>query len=229
MKSCTRLCNGVGHYWAGLARSNPSSLFRQRWNLSFFFAAMYNACKDVQAPSSNVKALSLLCGRSASECNATNWIEYMFNINNGQTPFPIIPIFSGNFLSLATMFPLQFVEMILSGFFFSPLCIDASVSVFTPMNNKTFVCTEGLDDGSGPCSCQDCAAACGPKPVPPPLPPPWLIFGMDAMIVIMWISYSAFLLIFIATVLGAWCHRCGRSLALNLRPLMVILTASLEC
>lgn len=143
-----------------------------------FTNAMYNACKDVQAPSSNVKALSLLCGRSASECNATNWIEYMFNTNNGQTPFPIIPIFS-----------------------------DASVSVFTPMNNKTFVCTEGLDDGSGPCSCQDCAAACGPKPVPPPLPPPWLIFGMDAMIVIMWISYSAFLLIFIAAVLGAWCHR----------------------
>lgn len=118
------------------------------------------------------------------------------------------------------MFPLQFVETILSRFFFSPLCIDAPVSVFTPMNNKTFVCTEGLDDGSGPCSCQDCAAACGPKPVPPPLPPPWLIFGMDAMIVIMWISYSAFLLIFVAAVLGAWCHRCRTSLALNLRPLI---------
>lgn len=78
----------------------PSSVFRQQWNLSFF-AAMYNACKDVQAPSSNVKALSLLCGKSASECNATNWIEYMFDINNGQTPFPIIPIFSGNFFSLS--------------------------------------------------------------------------------------------------------------------------------
>lgn len=85
------------------------------------------------------------------------------------------------------------------------------------MNNNTFACTEGLDDGSGPCSCQDCAAACGPKPVPPPLPPPWTIFGMDAMIVIMWISYSVFLLLFIAGVLGAWCHRCRRSLASNLR------------
>ena len=49
--------------------------------------------------------------------------------------------------------------------------------------------------------------ACGPKPVPPPLPPPWTILGMDAMSVIMWISYIAFLLIFTGAVLGAWCYR----------------------
>lgn len=60
---------------------------------------MYNACKDVEAPSSNVKALSLLCGKDAKDCNATNWIQYMFNINNGQTPFPIDPIFSGKWFS----------------------------------------------------------------------------------------------------------------------------------
>uniref|UniRef100_A0A7N8YD80 Niemann-Pick disease, type C1 n=1 Tax=Mastacembelus armatus TaxID=205130 RepID=A0A7N8YD80_9TELE len=53
------------------------------------------------------------------------------------------------------------------------------------MNNKTYDCTEGLEDGSDPCSCQDCSKACGPKPVPPPLPPPWTIFGVDAMTVIM--------------------------------------------
>lgn len=56
---------------------------------------MYNACRDVQAPSSNVKALSLLCGKDASKCTPTNWIQYMFDINNGQTPFAIDPIFSG--------------------------------------------------------------------------------------------------------------------------------------
>ncbi|XP_040027368.2 NPC intracellular cholesterol transporter 1 [Gasterosteus aculeatus] len=143
-----------------------------------FTNAMYNACKDVQAPSSNVKALSLLCGKDAKDCNATNWIQYMFNINNGQSPFPIIPIFS-----------------------------DVPVSGYTPMNNKTYACTEGLDDGSGPCSCQDCTKACGPKPVPPPVPPPWTIFGIDAMTVIMWISYSAFLLIFFGAVLGVWYYR----------------------
>ncbi|KAM6989564.1 NPC intracellular cholesterol transporter 1 [Tautogolabrus adspersus] len=143
-----------------------------------FTNAMYSACRDVQAPSSNVKALALLCGKDADQCNATNWIQYMFDINNGQTPFPIIPIFS-----------------------------DVQVAVYNPMNNKTFDCTEGLEDGSGPCSCQDCSKACGPKPVPPPLPPPWTILGMDAMTVIMWICYMAFLLIFIGTVVGAWCYR----------------------
>ena len=56
---------------------------------------MYNACRDVQAPSSNVKALSLLCGKEASECTPTNWIQYMFNIENGQTPFAIDPVLSG--------------------------------------------------------------------------------------------------------------------------------------
>uniref|UniRef100_A0AAQ5ZM23 SSD domain-containing protein n=1 Tax=Amphiprion ocellaris TaxID=80972 RepID=A0AAQ5ZM23_AMPOC len=78
------------------------------------------------------------------------------------------------------------------------------VSGYTPMNNKTYDCTEGLEDGSGPCSCQDCTKACGPTPVPPALPPPWTILGIDAMTVIMWISYTAFLLIFIGVVLGAW-------------------------
>lgn len=56
---------------------------------------MYNACQDVEAPSTNVKALSILCGKDAKACNATNWIQYMFNVDNGQTPFPILPIFSG--------------------------------------------------------------------------------------------------------------------------------------
>lgn len=57
--------------------------------------AMYNACRDVEAPSSNDKALGILCGKEAEACNATNWIEYMFNKNNGQAPFTITPIFSG--------------------------------------------------------------------------------------------------------------------------------------
>ena len=85
--------------------------------------------------------------------------------------------------------------------------LDVPVSGYNPMNNKTYNCTEGLEDGSGPCSCQDCTAACGPKPVPPPLPPPWTILGMDAMTVIMWLSYMIFLLIFVGAVLGAWCYR----------------------
>ncbi|XP_070796687.1 NPC intracellular cholesterol transporter 1 isoform X1 [Pituophis catenifer annectens] len=139
---------------------------------------MYNACKDVEAPSSNIKALGLLCGKDIKDCNATNWIQYMFSKDNGQIPFNIIPIFS-----------------------------DVPVHGMIPMNNATKGCNESVDDTTGPCSCQDCSIVCGPKPVPPPPPAPWLLLGLDAMCVIMWITYTAFLLIFFAVVCGVWCYR----------------------
>uniref|UniRef100_A0A8C7I4G1 Niemann-Pick disease, type C1 n=1 Tax=Oncorhynchus kisutch TaxID=8019 RepID=A0A8C7I4G1_ONCKI len=154
--------------------ANKTNVVEVQYYIGQTFAnAMYNACQDVQAPSINVKALSLLCGKDASDCNATNWIEYMFDINNGQSPFPIIPIFSGK------MHNTEYVPFTMKG-------------QLSPQ------------DGSGPCSCQDCSQACGPQPVPPPLLPPWTILGIDAMVVIMWISYVAFLLIFIGAVIGAW-------------------------
>ncbi|XP_050984906.1 LOW QUALITY PROTEIN: NPC intracellular cholesterol transporter 1 [Labeo rohita] len=143
-----------------------------------FANAMYNACKDVQAPSTNIKALSLLCGRDASECTPNNWIQYLFDIHNGQVPFAIDPQFS-----------------------------DVPTAGMTPMNNVTFNCTQSLEDGSGPCSCQDCTGACGPTPVPPPILPPWTILGQDAMTVIMWCSYVGFLIVFFGVVLAAWCYR----------------------
>ncbi|KAM9845012.1 NPC intracellular cholesterol transporter 1 [Aulostomus maculatus] len=176
---CELTCSPHQSQFMNATKFNGSNVLEVQYYIGETFSnAMYNACKDVQAPSSNVKALSLLCGKDASDCNATNWIQYMFDINNGQTPFPINPIFS-----------------------------DVPKSGYTPMNNKTYDCTEGLEDGSGPCSCQDCSKACGPKPVPPPIPPPWTIFGIDAMTVIMWISYTAFLFVFIGAVLAAWCYR----------------------
>uniref|UniRef100_A0A7N5ZTR1 SSD domain-containing protein n=1 Tax=Anabas testudineus TaxID=64144 RepID=A0A7N5ZTR1_ANATE len=176
---CELTCSPHQSQFMNGTKFNETNVVEVQYYIGKTFAnAMYNACQDVEAPSSNMKALSILCGKDAKYCNATNWIQYLFDVSNGQTPFPIIPIFS-----------------------------DVPVSGYTPMNNKTYNCTEGLEDGSGPCSCQDCAKACGPKPVPPPLPPPWKIFGLDAMTVIMWISYMAFLLIFIGAVLGAWCYR----------------------
>lgn len=84
---------------------------------------------------------------------------------------------------------------------------DVPIMQMTPMSNRTFNCTQYLDDGSEPCSCQDCSKACGPKPVPPPILPPWTILGIDAMTVIVWCSYIGFLLIFFGGVLGAWCYR----------------------
>ncbi|XP_069587304.1 NPC intracellular cholesterol transporter 1 [Ranitomeya imitator] len=143
-----------------------------------FADGMYNACKDVEAPSSNVKALSLMCGKEAKDCNATNWIEYMFNKNNGQIPFTITPVFSDE----------PFLQMI-------------------PMNNGTKGCNESVDEDGAPCSCQDCTPVCGERPQPPPPPMPWLIWGFDAMVVIMWLAYAVFLLLFCTVITGAWCYR----------------------
>uniref|UniRef100_A0AAY5ECK4 SSD domain-containing protein n=1 Tax=Electrophorus electricus TaxID=8005 RepID=A0AAY5ECK4_ELEEL len=158
---------------------NSTNVVKLSYYINQTFAdAMYEACMDVQAPSSNVKALGLLCGRDSSTCTPTNWIQYMFNTDNGQVPFAIDPVFSG-----------------------------APVSWMTPMSNETFGCTESLDDGSGPCSCQDCSQACGPAPAPPPLPPPWTLLGLDAMNVIMAFSYAGFLVVFVGALLGAWCYR----------------------
>ncbi|XP_074056173.1 NPC intracellular cholesterol transporter 1-like [Macrotis lagotis] len=143
-----------------------------------FANAMYNACRDVEAPSSNDKALGLLCGKDARDCNATNWIQYMFNKDNGQAPFTIMPVFS-----------------------------DTPIYGMKPMNNATKSCNESVDDVTGPCSCQDCSITCGPKPQVPPPPAPWLIFGLDAMSVIMWIFYMGFLLVFFRKYFIAWCYR----------------------
>ena len=166
-------------YYDSVSKENKSSITELQYFIGERFAnEMYNACKDVEAPSSNVKALGLLCGKDVKDCNATNWIEYMFNKDNGQTPFSIIPIFS-----------------------------DAPVHGMNPMNNATKGCNGSVDDSTGPCSCQDCSIVCGPKPQPPLLPAPWLLFGLDAVYIIMWISYMGFLLIFFALVFGVWCYR----------------------
>ncbi|XP_069076123.1 NPC intracellular cholesterol transporter 1 [Pleurodeles waltl] len=143
-----------------------------------FANAMYNACRDVEAPSSNEKALGILCGKEAKDCNATNWIEFLFNINNGQSPFTITPIFS-----------------------------DIPLHGMIPMNNATIGCNESVEDEGSPCSCQDCSLVCGPKPQAPPSPIPWTIFGLDAMAVIMWISYMAFLVMFFGVIIIVWCQR----------------------
>ncbi|KYO48265.1 NPC intracellular cholesterol transporter 1 [Alligator mississippiensis] len=166
-------------YYDPVTSKNKTSITELQYYIGERFAnAMYNACKDVEAPSSNVKALGLLCGKDAKDCNATNWIQYMFSKDNGQAPFNIIPIFS-----------------------------DIPIQKKIPMNNATKGCNESADDDTSPCSCQDCSLVCGPKPKPPPPPAPWLLFGLDAVYVIMWISYMGFLLVFFAVVFGVWCYR----------------------
>ncbi|XP_029446991.1 NPC intracellular cholesterol transporter 1 [Rhinatrema bivittatum] len=164
-----------------VTQKNKTSILALQYYIGERFAnAMYNACRDVEAPSSNEKVLGLMCGKDAKDCNATNWIEYMFNKDNGQSPFTITPIFS-----------------------------DVPIYGMNPMNNATKGCDESLED-EPPCSCQDCSLVCGPKPQPPPPPVPWTIFGLDAMAVIMWVSYMAFLILFFGIIIGTWYYRKRR-------------------
>lgn len=54
---------------------------------------MYNVCWDVEVLLSNDKVLGFLCGKDVDVCNVINWIEYMFNKDNGQVFFIIIFVF----------------------------------------------------------------------------------------------------------------------------------------
>uniref|UniRef100_A0A8C8MG07 SSD domain-containing protein n=1 Tax=Oncorhynchus tshawytscha TaxID=74940 RepID=A0A8C8MG07_ONCTS len=131
--------------------------------------------------------------------NKTNVVEVQYYIGqtfaNGEGAHFLVPAL----FVLSEPTPMVIIQL-----------VDVSVSGMSPMNNKTYDCTEGLEDGSGPCSCQDCSPACGPQPVPPPLPPPWTILGIGAMVLIMWISYMAFLLVFMGTVIVD--ASCGETL-----------------
>ena len=52
-----------------------------------FADGMYKSCKDVQMPSGNMRAMSVLCGRK--DCSPQHWLDYMGNTSNRQTPFMI--------------------------------------------------------------------------------------------------------------------------------------------
>ena len=51
-----------------------------------------------------------------------------------------------------------------------------------PMNNATKGCDEPVDEVTGPCSCQDCSAVCGPNPPPPP--PSRLVMAQTAAVIL---------------------------------------------
>lgn len=87
------------------------------------------------------------------------------------------------------------------------LATDLPTRGMEPMNNATKGCAEAVDEVTGPCSCQDCSAVCGPRPQPPPPPRPWTVWGLDAMYVIMWLTYTAFLLVFFGAFFAVWCYR----------------------
>lgn len=132
---------------------------------------MYNSCKDVQMPSTNAKALDIICGKPAADCSAQDWLNYMGSTSNGQTPFTI------NYH------------------------IDNTSTVdIHPMNHSVTPCDQKYGNLSA-CSCQDCQATCAPLPPPPSPREPCTVLGMDCWFFAMLITFIAFCVVFLSFII----------------------------
>lgn len=66
---------------------------------------MFNSCRDVQMPSTNERAIGVLCGHSPDDCTPQNWLDFMGSTANGQTPFTVMDIYLGS-IHIAFFFPI---------------------------------------------------------------------------------------------------------------------------
>lgn len=136
-----------------------------------FVNGMFNSCKDVQIPSANMKALSMVCGTTAAKCTPKIWVDYMGDIQNGQTPFPI------NFTIVNDP-------------------VKEYNETFFPMNATIIPCSKAVGNRTSACSCQDCESSCSPIPPPPPPTKPWKILNLDAAVFIMGCVFIVFTIVF---------------------------------
>lgn len=138
---------------------------------------LFESCKGVQGVSSGQMLLDLMCGGwGSAECNGERWLAFLGTSvdNGGQAPFQI------NY---------QYHETN------SVMVEGRSV---TPMNVKTFKCSESPAEDSSPCSCTDCADTCSLKALPeearrlPVTVPPMKIMEMRACLFIGWLLFFLF-------------------------------------
>lgn len=107
---------------------------------------LYNSCKSVLNPNTNEPALSMLCGKEASQCTPEDWLQFM-----GSTQLNPLAPFQINFIQYNKS------EVVYEGDTYFP-------------NNATMVpCQSYTPESDLPCSCQDCRASCTPVPPYPEL------------------------------------------------------------
>ncbi|XP_060066861.1 NPC intracellular cholesterol transporter 1-like [Ylistrum balloti] len=126
-----------------------------------FANGMYNSCKDVMIPGIQERAISVLCGRSATDCNATELLNYLGSSSNGPTPFEID-------------FHVQNTSWSRPGKY-----------ILKPMNTKTVPCDMEFGNLSA-CSYKDCPSVS--PPLTPTLPNisvlyPWPDYRVEQLII----------------------------------------------
>ncbi|CAD7086055.1 unnamed protein product [Hermetia illucens] len=139
-----------------------------------YFNNTFQSCSQVQVPSTGRLALDMMCGiYGASKCSPMRWFQFMGDArDNPYVPFQINYRAEG----------------------------DNTTTEFTPLDPKTYGCSEALNPSTPACSCVDCEASC-PKPPPePPIPQPFRIGNFDAISVIMLIVFLVGSLLFLMGV-----------------------------
>ncbi|KAK3863989.1 hypothetical protein Pcinc_030288, partial [Petrolisthes cinctipes] len=146
-----------------------------------FVKEVYASCKDVVAPSTNSRVMSLFCGKwGATQCTGERLFNYLGDFEvNPYTPINI----QYNYTDPSSVLP----------------------EGVTPLNQTAQACHEEFE-GSIACSCADCHSSC---PVIPDTwaPPgePWIMFGYDGLAVAMALTAVLFSVIFL--VIFAYCHK----------------------
>lgn len=127
--------------------NNKTVITQLNFTMSESFAeGVYDSCKDVSMPSTNEKAMSVMCGPWGSYyCNADRWFNYMGSTKNGYAPFQIDYLF----VNVSNE--------------------DAASDAKQPFTEEFIPCDQSSSNDSQSCSCSDCQQSC---PMPPPPPPP---------------------------------------------------------
>ena len=102
----------------------------------------YNSCKNVRMPSSELKAISLFCGRPAKDCTAYKLLSYIGAPSNGRAAFP-------------EQYILQ-----------DKPWIAPDKKLLTPLNGNVIPCTKAVSNTSKACLCRDCFDKCRSLPCP---------------------------------------------------------------
>ncbi|XP_076845060.1 NPC1-like intracellular cholesterol transporter 1 [Brachyhypopomus gauderio] len=139
-----------------------------------FSDASFRSCKNVRIPATGGYAIATMCGRyGASLCTAQRWLDFQGDSSNGLAPLDI-------------------------DFRLIPPDQTGNVPVgMVPFAGLALGCNETTPDGDKECSCQDCKESCPVVPPPGPLPEPFMIGGMDGVLVICLIVFLSLSLLFL--------------------------------